>query len=70
MLGSDLQICTILTNKLKKELQKNPEQFKILWSKLINLTTIKLINCTILKEYWDFTELFADKVSEEALSAH
>ena len=30
MLGSDLQIYAISTNKLKKELQKNPEQVKIL----------------------------------------
>ena len=30
MLELDLQICTILINKLRKELQENPEQVKIL----------------------------------------
>ena len=30
MLELNLQICTILVNKLKKELWKNPEQVKIL----------------------------------------
>ena len=30
MLKSDLQICVILVNKLKKELQENSEQVKIL----------------------------------------
>ena len=30
MLGSDLQICAISANKLKQELQKNPEQVKVL----------------------------------------
>ena len=30
MLESDLQICTISANKLKKELWKNPEQVKVL----------------------------------------
>ena len=70
MLKSDLQICTILVNKLKKRLWKNSEQVKILWSKQINLATIKLINSIILDEYKDFTELFADKTSEETLSVH
>ena len=70
MLGSDLQICIILVNKLKKELWKNPEQVKILWSKQINLTTIKLMNNTVSEKYRDFAELFADETSEETLSAH
>ena len=67
MLKLNLQICTILANKLKKELWKNPEQVKILWSKQINLTTIKLINSIILDEYRDFIELFADETLEETL---
>ena len=70
MLGSDLQICAISVNELKQELQKNPEQVKILWSKQINLATIKLMNSTLLEEYRDFAELFVDETSEEALSAH
>ena len=70
MLGSDLQICTILVNKLKKELQKNPEQVKVLFSKQINLVTIKLTNSTLSEEYRDFVKLFINKASEEALSAH
>ena len=70
MLGSDLQICAISVNELKQELWKNPEQVKILWSKQINLATIKLTNSTLSEEYRDFMKLFADKASEETLSAH
>ena len=70
MLESDLQICAISVNKLKKKLWKNSEQVKILWSKQINLATIKLMNNIILEKYRDFTELFADKILEEALLAH
>ena len=70
MLGSDLQICTISVNKLKKELWENSEQVKVLWSKQTNLATIKLMNSIILKEYKDFIKLFADKISEETLLAH
>ena len=70
MLGSDLQICTILTDKLKQKLQKNPEQVKILWSKQINLATTKLMNSTLSKKYKDFVKLFVDKAPEKTLSAH
>ena len=70
MLELDLQICTISVNKLKKELWKNPEQVKVLWSKQINLATIKLTNSTLSEEYRDFTELFVNETSEETLSAH
>ena len=70
MLRSDLQICTILVNELKKELWKNPEQVKILWSKQINLATIKLINNIISEEYRDLTELFTVETSEETLLVH
>ena len=70
MLGSDLQICTILTNKLKKKLWENPEQVKVLWNKQINLANIKLTNSMLLEEYRDFTELFVNEASEETLSAH
>ena len=70
MLGSDLQICAISADKLKQELWKNPEQVKVLWSKQINLATIKLTNSTLSEEYRDFMKLFADETSEEALSAH
>ena len=51
-------------------MRENSEQVKILWSKQINLATIKLINSIILDKYNDFIELFADKVLEEALLAH
>ena len=70
MLESDLQICTISADKLKKELWETSEQVKILWSKQINLATIKLTNNMLLEEYRDFTELFVDEASEETLSAH
>ena len=70
MLGSDLQICAISADKLKKKLQKNPEQVKILWSKQINLATIKLMNSTLSEEYRDFVKLFVNKTPEETLSAH
>ena len=70
MLESDLQICTISINKLKKELWENSKSVKILWSKQINLVTIKLINSILLEEYKDFTELFADETSEKTLLAH
>ena len=70
MLESDLQICAISVNKLKQKLQKNPEQVKILWSKQINLTTIKLTNSTLSEEYRDFMKLFVDEASEKTLSAH
>ena len=49
---------------------KNPEQVKILWSKQINLATIKLIGNIISDEYRDFTELFANETLEETLLAH
>ena len=70
MLGSDLQICAISADKLKQELWKNPEQVKVLWSKQINLATIKLMNSTLLEEYRDFMKLFVNETSEETLSAH
>ena len=68
MLGSDLQICTISADKLKKKLWENPEQVKILWSKQINLATIKLMNSTLSEEYRDFIKLFADETSEKTFS--
>ena len=61
MLELNLQIYTILTNKFKKELQENSKQVKVLWSKQINLSTIKLTNSIISDEYRDFTELFTGK---------
>ena len=70
MLESDLQICAISTDELKKELQENSEQVKILWSKQINLATIKLTNNTLSEEYRDFVKLFVDETSEETLLAH
>ena len=70
MLESDLQICTISADKLKKELWKNPDQVKILWSKQINLATIKLTNSILSEEYRDFVKLFVNEASEEALLAH
>ena len=51
MLKLDLQICAILTDKLKKKLWENPEQVKFLWSKQINLATIKLTESTISDKY-------------------
>ena len=70
MLELNLQICTVSADKLKQKLWKNSEQVKILWSKQINLATIKLTNSTLLKEYKDFVKLFVNKTSEKTLSAH
>ena len=70
ILGLNLQICAISADKLKKELWENPEQVKVLWSKQINLATIKLINSTLSEEYRDFIKLFVDEASEETLLAH
>ena len=70
MSESDLQICTISADELKKKLWKNSEQVKILWSKQINLVTIKLTNSMLSEEYRDFAELFVNEASEETLSAH
>ena len=70
MLESDLQICTILADELKRKLQKNSKQVKVLKSKQINLVTIKLINSILLNEYRDFTELFANEALKETLLAH
>ena len=69
MSGSRLEICTISADNLKKKIQENPEQVKILWTRQTNLTSITLTN-SILNEYWDFTELFAEEASEETLPAH
>ena len=70
MLESDLQICAISADELKQKLWKNPEQVKILWSKQINLATIKLMNSTLSEEYRDFVKLFVNETLEETLSAH
>ena len=45
-----LEIYTISANKLKKKIQENFEQVKILSSKQINLATIKTLNSIILDE--------------------
>ena len=70
ILELDLQIYTILVNKLKKKLWKNSEQVKILWSKQINLTTIKLTNNILSDKYRDFMKLFVNETSEKTLLAH
>ena len=70
MLELNLQICAISVDKLKKELWENPKQVKVLWSKQINLATIKLTNSMLLEEYRDFMKLFVNEASEETLSAH
>ena len=69
MQGSELEICTISANNLKKKIWENSEQVKILWTRQTNLINITLMN-SISDEYWDFTELFAEEVLEETLSAH
>ena len=65
-----LKIYIILANKLKKKIQENFEQVKILWNKQINLTTITSTNNVILDKYQDFTKLFIDKTLEETLLAY
>ena len=70
MLELNLQICAILADELKKKLWENSEQVKILWSKQINLTIIKLMNNMLSEEYRDFIKLFVNETSEETLSAH
>ena len=69
MSESELKICAILANNLKKKIWENLEQVKILWTRQTNLISITLTN-SILDEYQDFAELFAEEVSEETLSAH
>ena len=69
MSESELKICAILTNDLKKKIWENSEQVKILWTRQTNLISITLIN-SILDEYWDFAKLFTKEVSEETLSTH
>ena len=66
MQGSELEICTILTDDLKKKIWENSEQVKILWTRQTNLISIISIN-SILKEYQDFAELFTKKILEETL---
>ena len=69
MFRSALKIYTISVNKLKKKIQENLEQVKILWTRQINLISITSMN-SISEEYWDFTKLFTEKALEETLSAH
>ena len=69
MHGSELEIYTILVNKLNREIQENSEQVKILWTRQTNLISITLIN-SILNKYQDFAELFAEEALEETLLAH
>ena len=69
MSGSGLEICAISADDLKKKIQENPEQVKILWTRQTNLASITPMN-SIPDEYQDFTELFAEEASEEALLAH
>ena len=66
---SELEICIISANNLKKEIWENLEQVKILWTRQTNLISITLTN-SISDKYWDFAELFAKEASEETLSAH
>ena len=69
MSESELKICTISANNLKKKIQENSEQVKILWTRQTNLISITFTN-SILEEYQDFTELFTEEASEETLSAY
>ena len=69
MSESGLEICTILTNNLKKKIWENLEQVKILWTRQTNLISITLMNST-LEEYQDFVKLFAEEASEETLPAY
>ena len=64
-----LKICAILANKFKREIWENLEQVKILWTRQTNLINITSIN-SILKEYQDFTELFAEEVLKKTLSVY
>ena len=66
---SELEICTILADNLKKKIQENSEQIKILWTRQTNLISITLTN-SISEEYQDFTELFTEEASEETLLTH
>ena len=69
MWESELEICIILANNLKKKIWENSKQVKILWTRQTNLTSTTLMN-SISDKYWDFTELFAEEALEETLSAH
>ena len=69
MSESELEIYTILTNDLKKKIQENLEQVKILWTRQTNLISITLTN-SISDKYWDFMKLFAEEALEETLLTH
>ena len=69
MSESELKICAILINNLKKKIWENLEQVKILWTRQTNLISITLIN-SISDEYQDFMKLFTKEASEETLLIH
>ena len=69
ILELELKICIISANNLKKKIQENSEQVKILWTRQTSLISITLMN-SILEEYQDFIKLFTKEASEETLSAH
>ena len=66
---SELKICAISANNLKKKISENLEQVKILWTRQTNLINITLTN-SISDEYQDFIKLFAKEALEKTLSAH
>ena len=69
MSESELKICAILADNLKKKIWENSEQVKILWTRQTNLISITSMN-SILEKYQDFAKLFVEEALEETLSAH
>ena len=69
-LRSEVKICAIFSDKLKKELQQNSDAVKVLWTRQTNLVSITLTDSIISEEYRDFVKLFTDEASGKALSKH
>jgi hypothetical protein len=62
-----LKICALSSTEFKKEIQENPNDVKVLWSKTQKERDSKF---ELPSPYRGFAELFADEAPEEALPAH
>ena len=69
-LRSEVKICAIFLNELKKKLPQNSDAVKILWTRQTNLVSITLTDSIISEEYRDFVKLFVDEAPGKALSKH
>ena len=69
-LRSEVEICAISANKLKKKVWQNSDQVKVLWTRQTMLTSITLTDNIISEEYRDFTELFVNEALGKTLFKH